>query len=168
MNSKADPNQESPTHYTSLQWIVAFGDSFFDAHMDWVKRSDPVFGAGSYGHIPRLIPEHLFLMHKEFEQLKDDGWRSFSEFGGYLRAVDGVAEMGDVSKGGREYFDKMPPVFLEKFEDTFAEHTKKWRSHGTLPVIIAGHPQIARAFIRWLLGSENDIDADEEAELIHH
>jgi hypothetical protein len=85
-----------------------------------------------------------------------------------FRAVDGVAEIGDVSKGGREYFDKMPPVFLEKFEETFAEHTKKWRSHGTLPVIIAGHPQIARAFIRWLLGSENDADADEEAELVHH
>jgi hypothetical protein len=77
MNLKADPNQESLIHYTSLQWIVAFGNSFFDAHMDWVKHSDPVFGAGSYGHISSIIPEHFFLMHKEFEQLKDDGWRFF-------------------------------------------------------------------------------------------
>jgi hypothetical protein len=106
--------------------------------------------------------------HKEFEQLKDDGWRSFSEFGGYLRAVDGMKEMGDVSKGGCEYFDKMPPVFLEKFEETFAEHTKKLRRHVTLPVIIAGHQQITTAFTRWLLGSENNMDAAEEAELVHH
>ena len=50
MTSKADPEQDSPMHYTSLRWIVAFGDSFYDANMEWVKRHDPVFGLGSYGH----------------------------------------------------------------------------------------------------------------------
>jgi hypothetical protein len=48
----------------------------------------------------------------------------FSEFDVYLCAVDGVTEMGDIHKGGCEYFDKMPPVLLENFEETFAKHTK--------------------------------------------
>ena len=46
MSAKAHATQDSPTHYASLKWVVAFGDSFFDAHMDWVKPHDPVFGAG--------------------------------------------------------------------------------------------------------------------------
>jgi hypothetical protein len=66
MNSKADPNQKMPMHYTSLRWLVAFGNSFFDGHMEWAKQHNPVFGAGSYGHISRLVPEHLFIMHKQF------------------------------------------------------------------------------------------------------
>jgi hypothetical protein len=62
MSANAEPSQASPTHYTSLKWLVAFGDAFFDANMEWVKRHDPLFGAGS-----RLVPEHLFAMHKQFE-----------------------------------------------------------------------------------------------------
>jgi hypothetical protein len=70
MTSKADPEQDSPMHYTSLRWIVAFGDAFYDANMEWVKRHDPVFGPGSYRHISCLVPEHLFVMHKQLETLK--------------------------------------------------------------------------------------------------
>lgn len=99
MSSKADPTQDSPTHYTSLKWIVAFGDAFFDANMEWVKRHDPLFGAGSYGHISRLVPEHLFVMHKQLEALKNDGWKSAPEFAGFLKAVNGTKEMGMVGKG---------------------------------------------------------------------
>jgi hypothetical protein len=67
ISKEADPSHDSTTHYTSLKWIVAFGDAFFDANMEWVKRHDPVFGARSYGHISRLVPEHLFVMHKQLE-----------------------------------------------------------------------------------------------------
>jgi hypothetical protein len=148
MSSRADPNQKSPTHYTALRWVVAFGDSFFDHHMEWVKRNDPVFGPGSYGHISRLVPEHLFVMHKQFEKLKNGSWKTNRNYAGFLKAVEGVSEMGEVSKAGKEFFEKAPTVFLEKFEATFKEYTKKWRHHKTLPIIIAGQPQIARAFIR--------------------
>eukprot|EP00956_Cyclotella_meneghiniana_P018774 scaffold31604_cov39-Cyclotella_meneghiniana.AAC.6 len=34
MSAKAHPNDDTPTHYASLQWIVAFGEAFFDANMD--------------------------------------------------------------------------------------------------------------------------------------
>jgi hypothetical protein len=75
--------------------------------------------------------------------------------GGFIKAVQVVSEMGDINKVGREYFEKMPSVFLEKFKETFWNHTKKWRSTGTLPIIIAGHPKIAKAYLQWqwLFGS---------------
>eukprot|EP00956_Cyclotella_meneghiniana_P031906 scaffold85518_cov22-Cyclotella_meneghiniana.AAC.3 len=37
MSAKAHPDDETPTHYASLQWIFAFGESFFDANMNWAK-----------------------------------------------------------------------------------------------------------------------------------
>jgi hypothetical protein len=136
--------------------------------MEWVKRNDPVFGPGSYGHISRLVPEHLFVMHKQFEKLKNGGWKTNRDYAGFLKAVEGVSEMGEVSKAGKEFFEKAPSVFLEKFEATFKEYTKKWRHHKTLPIIIAGQPQIARAFIRWLFGSNTPTPPNETVELIHH
>lgn len=148
MSAKAEPSQASPTHYTSLKWVVAFGDSFFDAHMEWVKRHDPVFGAGSYGHIARLVPEHLFIMNKQFESLKNDGWKTAPEFSGFITAVDRVESVGKVNKGGKEFFERLPNLFFERFEESFKEHTKKWRTAETLPIIIAGHPRIAKAFVR--------------------
>jgi hypothetical protein len=62
MSSKATSSQKSPTHYISLKWIVAFGEYMFDALFEWSKRHDPCFGPESYGHISRLVPEHLFIM----------------------------------------------------------------------------------------------------------
>eukprot|EP00956_Cyclotella_meneghiniana_P020348 scaffold35756_cov21-Cyclotella_meneghiniana.AAC.1 len=167
MSAKAKPSQASPTHFTSLKWVVAFGDAFFDAHMEWVKRHDPVFGAGSYGHISRLVPEHLFVMHKQFEALKNDGWRSTPEFAGFVKAVDGVESAGDVSKGGLEFFERLPNLFFERFEESFSEHTKKWRSPATLPIIIAGHPIIAKSFLRWVFG-ESQSFPDEDIVLKNH
>jgi hypothetical protein len=132
MSSKANPAQESPTHYTSLRWIVAFGDAFFDANMEWVKRQDPVFGAGSYGHISRLVPEHLFVMYKQMERLKDGGWKDVPEFAGFLKAVEGVEPAGHINKGGKEFFERLPDLFFERFNETFNEHTKKWRTPKTI------------------------------------
>jgi hypothetical protein len=166
MSSKSDPTQSSPTHYTSLRWLVAFGESFFDAHMEWAKRHDPVFGVGSHGHISRLVPEHLYLMHRQFEELKNDGWKTKPEFAGFLKAVDGVNEKGEISNVGKEYFQRLPSVFLDKFEETFKEHTKKWRSAKTLPIVIAGHPRIAKAYLRWLF--DKDPSPDETVVLEHH
>eukprot|EP00956_Cyclotella_meneghiniana_P030052 scaffold74749_cov35-Cyclotella_meneghiniana.AAC.6 len=128
MSAKAHPDDETPTHYASLQWIVAFGEAFFDDNMDWAKTNDPIFGPGSYGHITRLVPEHLFMMKKH-------------------RAVDGVAPRGDLDKCGKEFFQRMPELFLQRFEESFSEHTKKWRDRETLPVLIAaGHPLIVKWF----------------------
>lgn len=167
MSSKADENQDSPTHYTSLRWIVAFGDTFFDANMEWVKRHDPVFGPGSYGYISRFVPVQLFVMHKQLQHLKSDGWKSVPEFAGFVKAVNGVSPMGKIHKGGKEFFERLPNLFLERFENTFREHTKKWCTVKTLPIIIAGHPRIAKAYLRWLFNLEQQFP-NEVIELEHH
>jgi hypothetical protein len=121
MTSRPSPNQKSPTHYTTLRWIVAFGDFMFDGNMEWVKRNDPVFGLNSsYGHITRLVPKHLFVMKKQMDILKADdytGWKSRPEFYGFQRALNGVSPMGEVSKCGLELFERMPKLFLERFEE---------------------------------------------------
>jgi hypothetical protein len=125
MSSKADPDQESPTHYTLLQWIVGFGDAMYDANLDWVKKNDPDFGPGSYGHITRLVPEHLYVMQKQIDSLKDNGWKSNPLFSGFIKAVEGVSEMGGVEKSGREFFNRLPGLYIECFEQTLHEHTMK-------------------------------------------
>ena len=84
-----------------------------------------------------------------------------------MKAVDGVAEMRKVNKGGKEFFEHLPNLFFEHFEDSFKEHTRKWRMKETLPIIIAGHPLVAKAFIRWLFGYK-ELFPDEEIELKHH
>jgi hypothetical protein len=170
MTSRPSPNHKSPTHYTTLRWIVAFGDFMFDGNMEWVKRNDPVFGLNSYGHITRLVPEHLFVMKKQMDILKADdytGWKSRPEFNGFQRALNGVSPMGEVSKCGLEFFERMPKLFLERFEEQLNEHTKKWRSTETLPVIIAGHPLIAKAYINWLFG-KTETFPNKETTLDHH
>lgn len=142
MSSKTHPDQETPTHYASLRWICAFGEAMFDGNMEWAKRNDPDFGAGSFSHIVRLVPEHLFVMKKQMDKLKNDAWKSKADFKGYLSVVDGVKKMDDLDKCGKEYFERLPDLFFERFEESLAEHTKKWRSTESLPVIIAGHPLI--------------------------
>jgi hypothetical protein len=83
MSSRADPDQHLPTHYTSLRWIVAFGEYMFDGNMEWAKKNDPIFGPGSYGHISRLVPEHLFVMEKQLEALGNNRWKNILLFNGY-------------------------------------------------------------------------------------
>jgi hypothetical protein len=167
MSSKADPEQESPTHYTSLQWIVGFGDAMYDANLDWVKKNYPDFGAGSYGHITRLVPEHLYVMQKQIDSLKDDGWKSNPLFSGFIKAVEGVSEMGGVEKSGREFFNRLPGLYIERFEQTLHEHTMKWRTNETLPVVIAGHPTIAKWFLKWVF-DDATIPTDLNVELYNH
>jgi hypothetical protein len=171
MTARADPNQTSPTHYTSLRFIVGFGDYMFDNSMEWAKRHDPAFGANSYGHITRLVPEHLFVMKTQMDILTANdytGWKTLPEFKGFIRALSGVSAMGDVSKGGFEFFEQMPKLFLERFQEQLNEHTSKWRSSETLPVIIAvQHPAISKAFLCWLFDEEESFP-NSNVELEHH
>eukprot|EP00956_Cyclotella_meneghiniana_P016988 scaffold27384_cov36-Cyclotella_meneghiniana.AAC.11 len=168
MSAKAHPDDDTPTHYASLQWIVAFGEAFFDDNMDWAKTNDPIFGPGSYGHITRLVPEHLFMMKKQYDALRDGGWKNNPLFNGFSRAVDGVAPRGDLDKCGKEFFERMPELFLQRFEESFSEHTKKWRDRETLPVLIAaGHPLIVKWFCRWLFNHTVTIPSIE-IDLYHY
>jgi hypothetical protein len=106
-------------------------------------------------------------MHKQLQALKNDGWKSVPEFAGFVRAVDGVKPMGKVNKGGREFFDRLPNLFFERFENTFQEYTRKWCTVETLPIIIAGHPRIAKAYLLWLFSLDKQFP-NEVIELEHH
>jgi hypothetical protein len=83
----------------------------YDANLDWVKKNDPDFGPGSYGHITRLVLEHLYVMQKQINALKDDGWKSNPLFSGFIKAVEGVSEMGGVEKSGREFYHRLPGLY---------------------------------------------------------
>jgi hypothetical protein len=56
---------------------------------------------------------------------------------------------------------------LEKFDEQLNKHTKKWRTTETLPVIIAGHPLIAKAYLRWIFNIQDQFPTIE-IELDHH
>ena len=47
MSARADKNQDSPTHYTALQFLVGFGSYMYDGNLEWGKKNDPAFGVGS-------------------------------------------------------------------------------------------------------------------------
>jgi hypothetical protein len=55
--------------------------------------------------------------------------------------------MGKVNKGGEEFFEGLPNLFFKDFENTFREHNRKWCTIQTLPIIIAGQPLIAKAYL---------------------
>ena len=74
--------------------------------------------------------------------------------------------MGSLEKCGKEFFERMPSLFLQRFEETLTTHTSKWRSEKSLPIILGGHPKIAKYFRRWLFHSHHP--PNEDIELEHH
>eukprot|EP00956_Cyclotella_meneghiniana_P035449 scaffold115112_cov60-Cyclotella_meneghiniana.AAC.5 len=79
-----------------------------------------------------------------------------------------VAPRGDLDKCGKELFERMPELFLQRFEESFSEHTKKWRDRETLPVMIAaGHPLIVKWFCRWMFNNSVSIPSIE-IDLYHY
>eukprot|EP00956_Cyclotella_meneghiniana_P018773 scaffold31604_cov39-Cyclotella_meneghiniana.AAC.5 len=107
-------------------------------------------------------------MKKQFGGLRDGGWQNNPLFNGFKRAVDGIASRGDLDKCGREFMQRMPKLFLRRFEESFAEHTKKWCERQTLPVLIAaGHPLIDKWFCRWIFNNDVIIPSTE-IDLYHY
>jgi len=151
MSAKADKKQKTPSHYVSLLFFSAFCEDFFDPNMEWMKRNDPVFGAGSYGNISRLVPEHLYILFNQLGTMKNDGWKSIPAFKQFLTAVDELMpEKGEVRYGGKEFFVKLPKVFLGRFESSFRAQTVQWRTKDIICMAIAGNPTIAKWLLRWI------------------
>lgn len=167
MNARVNTEQKNPTHYVSLLWFNGFCGHFFDRHMEWFKRDDPVFGEGSYGQISRLVPEHLFIFFKELKAMMGNGWKAFPEFKPFLDAVETVPEMGRVKEGGKEFFVKVPSIFLKKFDESIQVQLKQWRSKDIIWTAIAGHPTIAKWLIDWIF-NERSPPANLEVEMKHH
>jgi hypothetical protein len=167
MDVKADKKTKTPTHYVSLLWFNAFCDQFFDEHMDWMKRNDPIFGAGSYGNITRLVPKHLHIFFKQFGQLKNDGWRDAPAFAKYIEALDLLPEKGEIRSVGKEFFLELPKKFLRRFEQSFRAQIGSWQSSSVICMAVAGHPMIAKWLLNYIFG-ETTAPADLEIDMAHH
>jgi hypothetical protein len=74
--------------------------------------------------------------------------------------------MGNLEKCGKEFFERMPSLFMQRFEETLDTHTSKWRSEKSLPIILGGHPKIANYFLRWMFHGHHP--PNEDVELEHH
>jgi hypothetical protein len=71
------------------------------------KRNNPIFGNGSYGHIARLMPKHIYVMERQLSEIemKDDGWKNMKEFAGFVDSVEGISKMGKIEKRSKEFFE---------------------------------------------------------------
>jgi hypothetical protein len=56
---------------------------------------------------------------------------------------------------------------LEQFEQQFKVHTWKWLHVKTIPIIIAGDPSIAKAYICWIFNNDTNF-LTKEITLKHH
>jgi hypothetical protein len=88
MATKATPEQKESTFRVQLLWFVAFCDVFYDRHHEWLKRNDPLFGQGSYGHIICFVFEHIYIMHRDLSKLENGGWKDLDEFKPYFEALE--------------------------------------------------------------------------------
>ena len=151
----------TPTFYVMLLWMQGFAECFFDDMFEWMMRSDPVLGSGSWGQTARLAVERCYVMHMKLKEL-EDGWENMPQFKPYLDEVSKIPEKGSVSKVGKEFFDKMPGKVFEKFRYVFDKHvTSCWCSDDILHYIIGGNPTLANEFAAWLNHYDSMIGASE-------
>jgi hypothetical protein len=168
MTAKAYTTQENPTHYISLLFFTAFCDHFFDRHMDWLKRNDPVFGDGSYGQISRIVFEHLHIMLEELKAMKDNnGWKGIAAFKPFVDAVDGLRDLGKGTNGGKEFYETASTTFFVQFEQSLTTQIQQWQSPEVTWMAVAGQPMIAKWFLRKICNN-NDAPVDLEVDMIHH
>ena len=45
---------------------------------------------------------------------------------------------------------------MERFKQQFKVPTRKWLHMKTIPIIIAGHPSIAKAYLRWIFKKDTN------------
>jgi hypothetical protein len=81
-----------------------------------------------------------------------------------IESVDGITEMGKIEKYKKEFFEHLPDLFLDRFEQQFTVHiniTRKWLHTKTIPIIIAGNPHFAKACICWIFNDDTNFPTNE-------
>eukprot|EP00956_Cyclotella_meneghiniana_P010360 scaffold14347_cov50-Cyclotella_meneghiniana.AAC.1 len=168
MTAKAYKDQENPTHYVSLLFFNAFCETFFDRHMEWFKRNDPVFGEGSYGQISRLVPEHLHILFGQFRLMTtNNSWQILPQFKPFVEAVDGLRELGKDTKGGKEFYVRTTATFFQQFEQSFVKQVEQWMQPDVTWMAVAGQPMIAKWLVRKIANDES-APPELEVEMHHH
>ena len=151
--------EKTPTFYAMLLWIQGFAESYFDDMFEFLMRSDPVLGNGSWGQTARLAVERCYVMHDKLKELENGGWKNKPQFAPYLKALEKVPNAGDVSNAGKEFFNEMPEKILKKFRSIFEKHVVScWCSDDILHYIIGGNPTLAKHFAAWLVHYKTNED----------
>jgi hypothetical protein len=164
--------EKTPTFYAMLLWVQGFTECYFDDMFEWMMRSDPELGNGSWGQSARLAVERCYVMHMKLSELENDGWKDKPEFKPYLDALEKIPYAGDVNNAGKEFFNKMPSKILRKFRQVFQKHVFPcWTSNDILHYIIGGNPTLARHFAAMLvhyktnLPTSNDDNNDDDDDI---
>ena len=157
MNTKAKNSEGKdtgePQFKCQLEFLVAFDDTFFANAFEVSKRHDPLF-PGSFG--ARLWPERVAYWRKQLMDLSGENgeelsWKYREEFAAFRESIKDMPELGEIGKGGAEYFAHYSECF---FNETIASFNKllgeTWRMEKLLVYIIAGNPTLARHFLQWL------------------
>ena len=137
---------------------------------NFMLQDNPRVGKGSstFGQLATWGAERCYVMEQKLCELENGGFKTMDEFKPYMKALNGIDNHSPV---GRQYFDKVTTVFLERFRLTFEKHVAlQWRSPETLHYMLGGNPHLAQALCRWLVddGQDEYSFPDQEVTLDSH
>ena len=154
---------DTPILLAQCHFLCAFGDAFYSGWFDMAMKADPKFGTDSHGHQSRRLVERTYVMAMELEDMiNHDKYMTLPVFADYVKALDGLPELGDVKKGGKDFMKAAVDVFFRNFENSLNKHViQHWTSKELLPYLIGGTPVVVKEFIRWLsAATDGSLEAD--------
>ena len=129
---------DSPVFLTTLYFVDGFAKAYFNDMFNFMMQDSPCCGKGSgtFGQLAPWGPERCYVMHKKLCELENGGYKHMEEFKRYMTALNGIDDHSEV---GKDYFEKVATVFLDRFRLTFEKHVvSQWRSSKTLHYILGG------------------------------
>jgi len=164
-----------PLLFADVVFMTAIGDSFFNDMFETQMRANPKYGSDSYGFTASLQPVLVYYWRDIINKLRNEvqnpdnswpkgSWRQRDEFKQYRELVEKIPNKGAVKEGGKEFYLKMPRIFIDSFLVPFKKHIEKcWRSEMLFPYLFDGPPELARLAINWLVLAESGTDMEGHA-----
>ena len=166
MKTKAADDDRTPVFYAQLLFLKGFACAFFNNAFDLAMRADSEYGRSSFGYTSRMCVERCYLARKQLDELLDDSsthsWKKHPDFCAYREAIADISELGEVNKGGREYFIQLPTSFLKTFIASYRKLVEScWRHWKIVLYIIAGNPTLANLYLNWLVVADEGKDVED-------
>ncbi len=163
------PGGESSTFYTMLLFHRGFCEYMFNDNFGFLLRNDPFFGPNTFGQCARFMPERTYVMQKQLNELKDEGWKTKAEFEPFVKALAGVPEHTNHA-ANRDFFLELPDKFFKIYERSLSDHIlKRWRNDKLLPYMIGGQPELAKQLAcKVVHHKQNMCTMDEAGEFVNH
>ena len=143
--------------YLQAAWLVAFDTDCWSPVFLWSNKTDPIAKAEGC-----LSPHVAVALHQACERIqKFKDWKNYTKTEPYYNLVQKVPKLNGADKGGREFFLKMPDVFMEAFEACFFKQFPEWRSHTHIHCPLAtAQPDLAVAMAIYINGALEAGDRD--------